>query len=78
MRTIKVFTKQFCPTCTMTKDFLDHHKIDFQQIDVTTDAAARSTLQALGYLSLPVVLVNDDGQIQSWTGFCPDLLKKLI
>jgi glutaredoxin-like protein NrdH len=77
MRTIKVFTEQFCPACTMTKDYLAHHQIAAQLIDVTTDHAASAALKQLGYNSLPLVLVDEDGQMRVWTGYRPDLLATL-
>lgn len=77
MRTIKVFTKQFCPACTMTKNLLQQQGTSFEQVDVTNDPAACDALKYLGYTSLPVVLVDDNGQINSWAGFKPALIKKL-
>lgn len=78
MRTIKVFTKQFCPACTMTKNLFNQLNLEFQQIDVTNDPAANDALKYLGYTSLPVILVDENGQMTSWTGFRPDLIKQLV
>ena len=37
MANVKVYSTPTCPYCTMAKDFLKEHKIEFEDIDVSKD-----------------------------------------
>lgn len=71
---VVVYTKPGCPQCTATKRSLDRSRVPYDSVDVTADPAARETVLALGYTTLPVV-VGDDGQ--HWAGFRPDRITAL-
>jgi glutaredoxin-like protein NrdH len=71
---ITVYTKPACGTCDATKIWLNRNRVDFIQVDVTTDADARAFVDSLGYTSLPVV-VADDGT--HWSGFRVEKLAAL-
>lgn len=67
---ITVYTKPRCIQCDAVKRHLDRREMSYQAIDVTVDSDARATLQSLGYMAVPVVVI--DGQ---WhTGYRPELL----
>jgi len=66
----------------MTKKWLDNPekgnlKDQYRVIDLTESAEDLAAVKALGYMSAPVVIVNDDGNTHNekhWYGFRPDLL----
>ena len=62
---VTLYTKPGCPPCVGTKRALDKAGIAYQQFDVTENPDAADAVRALGYLSAPVVVVNDDWH---WTG----------
>lgn len=68
---IVVYTKPGCPQCDATKRKLTGLHVPYRTVDVTGDPAARETVLALGYTTLPVV-IGDDGS--HWAGFRPDRL----
>lgn len=76
--TVRVFTKQFCPGCQMTKRLLTAQGVKYREVDVTNDPVALDALRQLGYTSLPVVVVDNDGEVTGWTGFRPDKIKQLF
>lgn len=71
---VTIFTKSGCPQCQFTRRKLDDLGVPFTTIDLDTDPAARATVRALGYQSVPVV-VTDTGE--SWSGFRPTRLEAL-
>ncbi len=72
--TITMYTKPGCPGCRMTAKFLTKNGIDYDAVDVTEDAAALGTVQALGYQSLPVIQTDES----HWSGYQPDRLTELL
>lgn len=74
MSTITVYTKPNCVQCTATYRALDSKKIDYDVVDLSTDAAALQTIKELGYLQAPVVVVDDE---RHWSGFRPDEIATL-
>lgn len=73
IKMIKVYTKNSCIQCKMTKRTLSAKDIDFEEINVDNDAEALEYLKSQGIKSLPYVETPD----KSWTGFRPDMLKQL-
>ncbi len=73
MSTVTVYTKPACVQCTATYKALDKAGVLYTPVDITTDAAARDYVLALGYLQAPVVVAGD----QHWSGFRPDRIKAL-
>ncbi|MFS2091042.1 glutaredoxin domain-containing protein [Paenarthrobacter nicotinovorans] len=80
--TITLYTQPACSQCNMTKKWLDNPekgnlKDQYQIVDLTESADDLAAVKALGYMSAPVVIVNDDGNTgneKHWYGFRPDLL----
>lgn len=63
--TVKVYTRQGCNGCSLTKQWLVKHGVEFTEIDVDADEKARAWVtDHLGYRALPVVETDDD----NWAG----------
>jgi glutaredoxin-like protein NrdH len=72
---IKVYTKNGCPQCDMTKTVLNGEGIEFEVINVEeNEEALHYVKEVLGFSAMPVVVV--DGQ-EPFTGFRPDKLQAL-
>lgn len=65
MPEITVYSKPGCQQCRMTTRRLDHHNLPYTYIDVTADPVGAERVTALGYQSLPAVVVGD----MHWSGF---------
>ena len=72
--TITVYTKPACVQCHATYKALDKQGLDYQVVDISTDAAARDYVMSLGYLQAPVVVTDEGGH---WSGFRPDKIAEL-
>lgn len=74
-KSVKVYTKNACPSCVATKNILDRDGIEYELINVEEDEKAFAYVKdELGLTSMPVVVA--EGQ-EPFAGFRPDLLEKL-
>ena len=55
-----VYWQPGCTSCLKTKEFLSHHRIEFESVNVRTDPAALERLTALGARSIPVIVRGAD------------------
>lgn len=75
MATIKIYTKNGCIQCKMTKRFLSQHHVDFDEININEQPESLDYLKAQGFQSLPIVMAQTDHPI---VGFRPDQLQQLV
>lgn len=57
---VTVFTSNTCGYCHMAKDYLNENNIEFEEKNVSTDAAARKELMSQGFMGVPVIYVGDE------------------
>jgi glutaredoxin-like YruB-family protein len=75
MSKVKVYSTPTCPWCARTKEFLKEHKIEFKDIDVSTDhEAAHEMMEKSGQMGVPVTDIN--GEII--VGFDVDRIRKAL
>ncbi|MDY0029004.1 MAG: glutaredoxin 3 [Pseudobdellovibrionaceae bacterium] len=60
MAKVEVYTTDYCPYCVRAKQFLDIKDVDYSEIDVTGDDAARADLvkKAEGRRTVPQIFIN--------------------
>lgn len=67
-----------CQACAATKRHLRLRGVDFTEVVVDRDERARDALAALGYSTLPVVVVERGGRPPThWSGYRPGLCDAL-
>jgi len=75
---VKIYSTPTCPYCTMAKDFLNKHGVDFEEIDVASDREAAtyivSTVEKSGQMGVPILEI--DGEII--VGFNRDAISKAL
>ena len=69
-----VYTVPGCTGCDATKRWLDKRGVEFEVVDMSGNPDLRAKLSGEGFMSAPVVKVGG----ASWSGFRPDLLKKVF
>lgn len=75
MEKVIVYSKLNCMQCEFTKQFLQTNEIDFIVKDVTENDADLQAVKAMGFMSLPVVVIPGEAP---FSGFRPDQLEKLL
>ena len=60
MAKVEIYTKFFCPFCTRAKALLAAKGADFNEIDITMDAALRRTMieRANGGSTVPQIFID--------------------
>ena len=63
MAKIEIYSTSTCPYCVRAKALLDAKDVDYQEINVTGDDAAREALliKAEGRRTVPQIFINDRG-----------------
>lgn len=61
MAKVDVYTTTYCPYCVRAKQLLDAKDVDYTEIDVTGDDAARINLveKSGGRRTVPQIFIND-------------------
>lgn len=60
MKKVVVYTSDTCPYCVAAKDFLNEHKVEFVERNVTQSEEARKELIEKGYRGVPVIVIGED------------------
>jgi len=71
---VVVYTSETCPHCTSAKNFLKEKGVEFEEKNVSTDAEARNELMKMGFMGVPIILVDDE----TVEGFNKGKLEKLL
>ncbi|WZP35015.1 thioredoxin domain [Enterococcus phage vB_Efs10_KEN05] len=79
MNRIKVYTKDACAACKMTKRVLTEAGVSFDEefVDVRNDTQTLDSFRLAGFRSFPVVLLDGDYDT-GISGFHPPRLKAFI
>lgn len=79
MNRIKLFTKESCAACKMTKRVLTEAGVSFDEefVDVRNNTQTLDSLRLAGFRSFPVVLLDGDYDT-GISGFHPPKLKAFI
>lgn len=79
MNRIKVYTKDACAACKMTKRVLTEGGVSFDEVfvDVRNDTETVEMLRLAGFRSFPVVMLDEDYGT-AISGFHPPRLKAFI
>lgn len=70
---VKIFSKNNCIQCKMTKRFLSENHIPFEEVNIDQQPDAIDWLKEQGFQSVPIVT----SEVETIIGFRPDQLKKL-
>jgi glutaredoxin-like YruB-family protein len=60
MMEVNVYTTPACPWCKKVKAFLKENGVDYKEIDVTDESAAKEMVEKSGQMSVPVIDVDGD------------------
>lgn len=75
MKKVTIYTTQTCGFCKMAKQYFNQNNVEYQEKDVTTNAALQTEMiERSGQMSVPVILVDD----QVVVGFDKPRLQELL
>ncbi len=60
MAHVKIYSTRYCPYCIRAKHLLDTLGVDYEELDVSGNAALRRQMQELsGGYTVPQIFIND-------------------
>ncbi|MDH6363561.1 glutaredoxin-like protein NrdH [Enterococcus sp. PF1-24] len=71
---VKIFSKNNCMQCNMTKRFLEQQQVAFEEINIDNQPEFLPWLKEQGFQSVPVTIAEE----KTIVGFRPDQLKQLV
>ncbi|MBI2355876.1 MAG: glutaredoxin family protein [Candidatus Doudnabacteria bacterium] len=72
---VTIYTTKTCPYCKMAKQYFAQNNVQYEEKDVTTDAAlAQEMIDKSGQMGVPVILIDD----QVVVGFDKPRLQELL
>ncbi|MGL4797159.1 MAG: glutaredoxin family protein [Paraclostridium sp.] len=60
MNRVEVFSSDTCKYCVELKEYLKDNQIEYIDYNISKNEEARKRLIKLGYMSVPVLLINDN------------------
>lgn len=74
MKNVTLFTKNGCPQCRMTRNYLNSHDIPFTEHNINNEPEMIDYLKEQGFKAVPVVEAEG---LSAFSGFRPDALAQL-
>lgn len=72
---VTIYSTPTCHFCHAAKDFMNEHKVEFTEVDVSTDAEQRQQMiEMTGQMGVPVIRIGDDVVV----GFDEAKVKELL
>ena len=76
---ITIYSSPFCHWCTVAKNFLNEHKVAFEEVNVTEDPMrAQEAVLKSGQNGIPVIVIEKDGKEEVLVGFDEARLKTIL
>lgn len=60
MPKIKIYTSTTCSHCSAAKEYLKERKYSYEEKNVSTDPQAKKELMKMGYMGVPIIMVDDN------------------
>ncbi|AHM55407.1 glutaredoxin [Peptoclostridium acidaminophilum DSM 3953] len=60
MKNVKIYTSDTCGYCHMAKEYFRENGIAFDERNVTKDVEAKKELMKMGYMSVPVIIIDGE------------------
>ncbi|MBC6005023.1 MAG: glutaredoxin family protein [Paeniclostridium sordellii] len=60
MKKVEVFSSNTCKNCVDLKNYLKANNIEYTEYNISKDQEARKNLIQLGYMSVPVTLIDGE------------------
>ena len=60
MKNVEIYTSDTCIQCIKAKEYLKNKGINFKEYNISKDLDAKRELIKMGYLSIPVILIDKE------------------
>lgn len=59
MKKIKIYTSDTCGRCVQAKEYFKQNNIEYFEYNINRNSKARKELIGMGYMSVPVILIDE-------------------
>ncbi|ABR50400.1 glutaredoxin [Alkaliphilus metalliredigens QYMF] len=73
-KNVIIYTSNTCGYCHTAKEYFQEKGIDYEERNVSEDAAARKELMKKGFMGVPVIMIGEE----SIVGFDQDKIESLL
>ncbi|NLK63836.1 MAG: glutaredoxin family protein [Tissierellia bacterium] len=74
MKKIIIYSSSSCTNCTAAKEYIKEKGYDYEEKNVSIDKQAKKELIDLGYMGVPVIMIDD----QVVVGFNKNKLDEIL
>lgn len=60
MKKVIVYTSTTCAYCHAAKEYLDEKGVSYEEKNISTDSDAKKELISMGYMGVPIIMVDGD------------------
>ena len=60
MKKVEIYTSDTCIQCIKAKEYLKNRNIEFKEYNISKDLEAKRELIKMGYMSIPVILIDGE------------------
>lgn len=60
MKKILIYSANSCSNCTAAKEYIKEKGYDYEEKNVSLDQEAKKELIGMGYMGVPVIMIDDD------------------
>lgn len=60
MKNVKIYTSTTCAYCHAAKEYLEEKGVSYEEKNISTDSDAKKELISMGYMGVPIIMVDDD------------------
>ena len=60
MKNVEIYTSDTCIQCIKAKEYLKNRNIEFKGYNISKDLEAKRELIRMGYMSIPVLLIDGE------------------
>lgn len=76
---VTIYSTEFCGYCKIAKQYFDDNKIDYTEVDVTSDKdKQKEMIEKSGQMGVPVIIIEKDGKEEVLVGFQKDKLASIL
>ncbi len=59
MKDVTIYTSSGCEYCHEAKEFFEQNHVEYTEHNISKDKDARKLLMSKGYMSVPVIMIED-------------------
>lgn len=60
MKDIKIYSSSTCMNCVAAKEYLKEKGYEYEEKNVSTDSEARKELISMGYMGVPIIMIDEE------------------